>query len=310
MSDSKDILIFGGTGAIGQYITQAILDAKPSFDKVAIFTSPSTVENKKEQLEKWKGQGLKVIVGDLTKDEDVLGAYEGFDTVVSAVGRNVIAEQINLIKLAEATPSINRFFPSEYGTDIEYSPESANEKPHQLKLKVRAYIKDNVKRLQYTYLVTGPYSDMFITDSKIPEYGTFDVKNKSATLLGTGNENISFTTQEDVGKLLVASLRHPDESRNKALKVNSFTTTGHQIVAEFEKQTGEKWSVSYTSLDHLKELEQNAWNESKPIAHVYTLRRIWTQGGTLYDKIDNDLIAAPEPDTLEKAVAQSMKAQA
>lgn len=121
----------------------------------------------------------------------------GFDTVVSAVGRNVIAEQINLIKLAEATPSISRFFPSEYGTDIEYYPESANEKPHQLKLKVRAYIKENVKRLQYTYLVTGPYSDMFITKAKNAEYGTFDVKYKSATLLGTGNENISFTTQEE-----------------------------------------------------------------------------------------------------------------
>lgn len=121
----------------------------------------------------------------------------GFDTIISAVGRNVIAEQINLIKLAESTPSINRFFPSEYGTDIEYYPESVNEKPHQLKLKVRAYIKDNVKRLQYTYLVTGPYSDMFITKGKNPEYGSFDVSDKSATLLGTGNEKISFTTQEE-----------------------------------------------------------------------------------------------------------------
>lgn len=77
MSDSDNVLIFGGTGNIGQNITQAILDAKPSFDKVAIFTSLATVENKKEQLDTWKGQGLKVIVGDLTKDEDVSKAYEG-----------------------------------------------------------------------------------------------------------------------------------------------------------------------------------------------------------------------------------------
>lgn len=93
------------------------------------------------------------------------------------------------------------------------------------------------------------------------------------------------------------------------MKVNSFTTTGHQIVAEFEKQTGEKWSVSYTSHDRMKELEQRAWNESNPAATIYTLRRIWTQGGTLYEKTDNDLIDALEPGTLEKAVAQSIKAQ-
>lgn len=96
---------------------------------------------------------------------------------------------------------------------------------------------------------------------------------------------------------------------NKALKVNSFTTTTNQIVNEFEKQTGEKWSVSYISLDHFKHLERKAWDEGNPAATIYTLRRIWAQGGTLYEKTDNDLIAAPEPDTLEKAVAQSIKAQ-
>lgn len=44
--------------------------------------------------------------------------------------------QVNWIHLSGKSPSVKRFFPSEFGTDIEYGPESVNEKPHQLKLKV------------------------------------------------------------------------------------------------------------------------------------------------------------------------------
>ena len=76
MSSTRGILIFGGTGVIGKFITEKILAAKESFGKVAIFTSQSTVEGKKDLLEKWKKQGLEVIVGDLTQDEQVLKAYE------------------------------------------------------------------------------------------------------------------------------------------------------------------------------------------------------------------------------------------
>ncbi|KAL1305792.1 hypothetical protein AAFC00_003956 [Neodothiora populina] len=306
MSATRNILIFGGTGVIGKFITDALITARSAFGDIAIFTSQTTVESKKAQLEQWQSRGLKVIVGDLAKQEDVLKAYESFDTVVSAVGRNVIASQIDLIRWAEASSTIKRFFPSEYGTDIEYDPiKSPHEKPHQLKLQVRAYIREHIKRLEYTYLVTGPYADLFITKSKNAEYGSFDPGSKTATLLGTGDEKISLTTMEDVGKLLVAALKHPAPSKNKALKVNSFTTTGHEILHEFENQTGgAKWQVNYTSLPKLKELEKNAWESCNPVATVYTLRRIWTEGGTLYNESDNAKIGNPEMDSLGKVVSK------
>lgn len=114
------------------------------------------------------------------------------------MGRNVIAEQINLIKLAEQSPTIKRFFPSEYGTDIKYGPQSAGEKPHQLKLKVRAYLEsDAVKQLEYTYLVTGPYADMYMGKSANDEVGTFDVKARRAVLLGDGDGKIGLTTMDE-----------------------------------------------------------------------------------------------------------------
>lgn len=111
-----------------------------------------------------------------------------------------------------------------------------------------------------------------------------------------------------VGKAVVAALHHPEASFNKALKVQSFVVTPKQILAEFEKQTGSEWQTSYTPLQSLKDAEQKAWSDGKPYAVVYTLRRIWSEGGTLYDKTDNESIGLQdsELETLADAVKREL----
>jgi hypothetical protein len=92
---------------------------------------------------------------------------------------------------------VKRFFPSEYGTDIEYGPQSINEIPHQQKLKVRAALKE-ISGLDYTYVVTGPFAYGYLGASKgSPEIGSFDVAAKTAVLLGDGNGEISLTTEPE-----------------------------------------------------------------------------------------------------------------
>lgn len=311
----KNLLIFGATGLIGTHITRAIVQNKSQFDRIAVFTSPSTVESKADAIEALKNEGVDVIVGDVTKSEDVVKAYQDIDTVISTVGRNVIEHQAELIRLANESSSVHRFFPSEYGTDIEYGPASVDEKPHQKKLKVRAVIR-SCDNLDHTFLVTGPYANgepglYFSANSIAKEGGSFDVKNKEAVLLGDGNLKISFTTMHDVGKLVVLALAHPEASRNKALRVNSFTATDSEILAEFEKQTGgQPWKVSYTALDEIRKREKEAWEAGNPLATLWTLRRIWGEGGTLYDKRDNHLIEAEDSmDTLADAVAEAIRVQ-
>ena len=108
---------------------------------------------------------------------------------------------------------------------------------------------------------------------------------------------------------MLETLRRPDVAMNRALRVNSFTTTPALIQKEFERQTGgEAWKdVSETSLGQLRELESAAWEAGKPYATVLTLGRIWTEGGTIYDKRDNGLIGEPTMMTLEEIVAEEVK---
>lgn len=112
-----------------------------------------------------------------------------------------------------------------------------------------------------------------------------------------------------MGKFVVAALLHPENSRNATLIVQSFTATPHEILAEFEKQTGAKWDVSYTSLDQLKEMEKAAYQHYSPLATVITLRRIWTEGGTLYKYYENSILESDDTETLEDQVRQSIDQQ-
>ncbi|KAL4881791.1 hypothetical protein BJY04DRAFT_54056 [Aspergillus karnatakaensis] len=306
----SNLLFFGATGAIGSYIIAAIVTSRDSFGRIAVFTSEATLSSKSTEINALREKGVEIITGDVTKKEDVVRAFEGIDTVVSALGRGVIANQVDLIRWADETPHIKRFLPSEYGTDIEYSPASANEKPHQQKLKVRAALRET-KDLEYAFVVTGPYADVpfFLAAGGQKKNGSFDVKNKSAVVIGDGKGRISLVACSDVGKFVVQTLTHWDQARGRALKLNSFTTTPLEIVEEFEKQTGDKWTVEYTPLDELKQLEKEAWDQGASYATGFTLRRIWAEGGTLYERRDNPDIDADNTVTLSEAVKDAIRAQ-
>ena len=135
-------------------------------------------------------------------------------------------------------------------------------------------------------LVTGPYSDLYFG----PPRGIFNIKEKKVTFQGTGDEQISFTSMRDVGRLLVAALKRPTDLHERILKVNSFTATGKEALMEFEKQTGGNWEISYTPLEEVKRLEREAWEEDNSYKTGFTLRRIWLEGGTLYKERDNGKI--------------------
>lgn len=102
-------------------------------------------------------------------------------------------------------------------------------------------------------------------------------------------------------------MKHPDVARNRALKLNSFTTTPKDILAEFEKQTGTRWDTSFVSLPELEQAERDAWGKGDPAATSFTLRRIWTQGGTLYGRRDNESIDAIDMETLPAVVEKAIR---
>lgn len=198
---AANILIFGATGFIGQFITEKVIGTQPAFQHITIFTSKETAEKKSALLEGWRKAGhVSVVTGSADSESDVRAAYKEhhIDTVICAFGRGAIAKQIDLIRWADDA-GVQWFFPSEYGTDIEYGPKSKDEKPHQQKLKVRRFIREEVKQLQVTYLVTGPYFESWVI-GRMPDLEVspgYDVDKKEALLIEDGEGRIGFTTMPE-----------------------------------------------------------------------------------------------------------------
>lgn len=227
-----NVLIVGATGVIGRYITSAVISSGAA-TRVTIFTSPATAAAepgtpKHKLLSEWKatpfpnhnnssGQGnnggddesyVRVITGDINSETDIRAALRGQNTIISALGRGSLLAQIPLLRLAEENASLSSsdgtvrwFLPSEYGTDIEYDAvTSPHEKPHQNKLAVRKFVREQVRNLKVTYVVTGPYLDMFLALSGVKEAqanGGFDVKEKKAVLVGDGQGKVGFTSMPE-----------------------------------------------------------------------------------------------------------------
>lgn len=117
----------------------------------------------------------------------------------------------------------------------------------------------------------------------------------------------SDTNTPSVGKGVVAALHHPSTSLDRALKIQSFVATPHQILSAFENQTGTQWTTEYTPLDTLRAAEERLWSEGSPLATAATLRRIWGEGGTLYEATDNGSIGLGDVESLEGAVGGAIR---
>ena len=129
--------------------------------------------------------------------------------------------------------------------------------------------------------------------------------------LSSWRADLALANTTSVGNFVVAALNHPDESFDKALRVQSFVVTPNEVLAEYERQTGTKWIVAKTPLDDMRKLEADAWETGHPKAALITLRRIWAEGGTLYDENDNTVIGVTPQDldplsvAVERALAGS-----
>ena len=71
------VLIIGATGTIGKPITQQIIAASSSFERIAILTSNNTLNSKKDELKALTARGVDTLVGDLGIEAEVKKAYEG-----------------------------------------------------------------------------------------------------------------------------------------------------------------------------------------------------------------------------------------
>ncbi|KAL8768136.1 MAG: hypothetical protein Q9209_005527 [Squamulea sp. 1 TL-2023] len=299
MSTISKVALAGATGNLGPAILKGLLDA--GF-QVTVLTRQSSTHT--------FPPNVNVSPVDYDNLESLTSALKGQDAVVSTLASLALSKQLLLVEAATKA-GVQRFIPSEFGSN------TINDKTRQLpvyadKVKVQDALQKEADagRLSYTIVVNGPFLDWGL---KVGFIGS--VKGKKIDLYDGGERVFSATSLASIGKATAAVLKHPEETKNRAVYIHDTATTLKKLVAISKKAVGEDgWTTDNVSVD---EMYNNALAEMKkpqPNHNVFIFgllkTGIWGEGyGAHYQKNDNALLGLKELDDaeLEKLVANVAK---
>ncbi|KAI9295399.1 NAD(P)-binding protein [Neoconidiobolus thromboides FSU 785] len=215
----KRVAIAGGTGTLGQNLTEEFL--KIEGIKVKVLTRKSNGEVSNPQLkEKFVKCGAEVIEVDYNNQSDLNAALNEIDVVVSALS-SLDFTKINLALLNAAVENnVNLFVPSEF-----FSKVDGIDNPFTTpKAEIRKHLEKS--GLNYIYYNCG-----FFYEHITSELFGIDVINNKAKIVGSGNTKLNITRIRDVASF-VAKTYHLPELRNGHVNISSQVTTMNEIVRE------------------------------------------------------------------------------
>ncbi|KAL0561141.1 hypothetical protein IC582_001561 [Cucumis melo] len=145
------------------------------------------------------------MTGDLYDHESLVKAIKEVDVVISTVGHDQLADQSTLISAIKEVGHIKRFFPSEFGNDVDRvrGVEPAKS-AYAAKAKIRRALEGS--GIPYTIVSSNFFADWFLSSLAQPQPPTPPLPPKHRVfILGDGNpkgNNFSLTIYLHVGRLL------------------------------------------------------------------------------------------------------------
>nr|ABK26927.1 unknown [Picea sitchensis] len=234
MGSSSRILLIGATGYIGRRLAKASLDlGHPTFLLVRESTTSSNSE-KAQLLESFKASGANIVHGSLEDHANLVEAVKNADVVISTVGSLQIESQVNIIKAIKEVGTIKRFFPSEFGNDVDnvHAVEPAKS-VFEVKAKVRRAIE--AEGIPCTYVSSNCFAGYFLAN--LAQAGLTAPPRDKVVILGDGNAKVVYVEEEDIGTFTIKAVDHP-RTLNKTLylRLPSNTLSFNDLVSLWEKK--------------------------------------------------------------------------
>ncbi|KAH9656729.1 Phenylcoumaran benzylic ether reductase 1 [Citrus sinensis] len=183
MASKSKILFIGGTGYIGKFIVEASAKAgHPTF--VLVRESTLSDPSKSQLLDHFKKLGVNLVIGDVLNHESLVKAIKQVDVVISTVGHTLLGDQVKIIAAIKEAGNIKRFFPSEFGNDVDrvHAVEPAKS-AFATKAKIRRAVE--AEGIPYTYVASNFFAAYFLPNLSQP--GATAPPRDKVVILGDGN---------------------------------------------------------------------------------------------------------------------------
>nr|AHA90804.1 allylphenol synthase 1 [Larrea tridentata] len=267
MAQKSKILIIGGTGYIGKFVVEASAKAgRPTFALVRESTVSDPVKGK--LIANFKNLGVNILHGDLNDHESLVKAIKKVDVVISTVGNFQIADQVKIIAAIKAAGNVKRFFPSEFGNDVDrtHAVEPAKS-TFEMKAQLRRTIE--AEGIPYTYVSSNFFAGYFLP--VLGQVGVTAPPRDKVTILGDGNQKAVFNKEDDIGTYTIRAADDP-RTLNKILYIRPprNTYSMNELVALWEKKIGKTLEKTYVPEEQLLKNIQEAeipWNVVLAINH-------------------------------------------
>ncbi|KAJ9139081.1 NAD(P)-binding protein [Pleurostoma richardsiae] len=189
-----------------------------------------------------------------------LNVTVGQDAVISMLPIIALDVQDTVIEAAIAA-GVKRFIPSEYGSDSMNPAVLAAVPFFEAKKKYLEYLKSKEDVISWTAVFTGPFFDWGL----LTGFTGFDLSTNTATLVDGGRARYTTSNVAQIGRALVAVLKHAAETANQLVYVESFTTTQLEVLAALERATGQQWKVVNENSEDIRAAGLKAIGEGKMI---------------------------------------------
>ncbi|XP_054818660.1 phenylcoumaran benzylic ether reductase Betv6 [Prosopis cineraria] len=255
MAEKSKILIIGGTGYIGKYVVEASAKAgHPTFALARESTVSDPIKGK--LIDNFRTLGVNLLHGDLYDHESLVKAIKQVDVVISTVGHMQLADQVEIISAIKEAGNVKRFFPSEFGNDVDrvHAVEPAKS-AFAIKAQIRRAIE--AEGIPYTYVSSNCFAGYFLPSLVQP--GATAPPRDKVIILGDGNPKAVFNKEEDIGTYTIRAVDDP-RTLNKILylrppkNIYSF----NELVALWEKKIGKTLEKIYVPEEKLlKDIQES-----------------------------------------------------
>ncbi|KAK4365144.1 hypothetical protein RND71_016502 [Anisodus tanguticus] len=244
MAEKSKVLIIGGTGYIGKFVVEASAKSgHPTFALVRETTVSDPVKGK--IVENFKNLGVTIINSDLYDHESLVKALKQVDVVISTLGMMQLADQVKLIPAIKEAGNIKRFFPSEFGLDVDRSNAV---QPAKSTFAVKAQIRRAIEAegIPYTYVSSNCFAGYFLPTLVQPGAFAPPPPRDKVIIPGDGNVKAVFNEEHDIGTYTIKAVDDP-RTLNKTLYIKppKNTLSFNELVAIWEKLIGKTLEKTY-----------------------------------------------------------------
>jgi hypothetical protein len=179
---------------------------------------------------------VKEVEVDFASVSSLTNALKGQDALVSTVGIAGLQGQTLMVD-ASIAAGVSRFLPSEFGSDLDNAKVGALP-VFGYKMAVKKYVEEKAREnlnFSYTNVRNGGFLDWGLEKSFL-----LDWASGKPRIYDSGDQLISVTTLATVAQAVVGVLLHPEETKNRVVRIHDINISQNRLLAAARKAAPNK----------------------------------------------------------------------